>query len=101
MQLTLPKGLVAIPHVRFPMCPPHRDGYFYVLNSVIMKVEINHHEVETPESATLSQALAAQGIDPAGKAAAVNNRVVPKDQWDKCQLAPGDKITIIRAVCGG
>lgn len=66
-----------------------------------MKVEINHHETEVNDSATLSQALVANGIDPAGKAAAVNNRVVPKSQWASHKLADGDKITIIRAVCGG
>lgn len=66
-----------------------------------MKVEINHHEVEVNDSSSLSQALEANGIDPAGKAAAVNNRVVPKDQWAIHKLADGDKITIIRAVCGG
>ena len=66
-----------------------------------MKVEINHHEVEVNDTATLSQALEANGIDPAGKAAAVNNQVVPKNQWADHKLADGDKITIIRAVCGG
>ena len=66
-----------------------------------MKVEINHHTVEVADQATLTQALEANGIDPAGKAAAVNNVVVPKDQWAAHKLADGDKITIIRAVCGG
>lgn len=66
-----------------------------------MKVEINHHEVEVNDAATLSQTLKQHGIDPAGKAAAVNNRVVPKGSWDSYTLADGDKITIIRAVCGG
>lgn len=66
-----------------------------------MKVEINHRTVEAEDRASLANTLKAAGIDPAGKAAAVNNRVVPKDQWDTHVLADGDKITIIKAVCGG
>lgn len=76
-------------------------GIFMLIYSQKMKVEINHHEVEVNDSSSLSQALESNGIDPAGKAAAVNNRVVPKDQWAIHILADGDKITIIRAVCGG
>lgn len=76
-------------------------GIFMPITHKKMKVEINHHEVEVKDSSSLSHALESNGIDPVGKAAAVNNRVVPKNQWATHQLAEGDKITIIRAVCGG
>lgn len=68
----------------------------------LMKVEINHKEIEAPDDCrTLSALLKAEGFDGAGRAVAVNNRVVPKSQWDSFMLEDGMKITVIRAVCGG
>ena len=67
-----------------------------------MTVEINHKEVDVPEDClTLGDLLQAQGIDGKGRAIAVDNRVVPRVQWDTFPLADHMKITIIRAVCGG
>lgn len=66
-----------------------------------MRVEINHHEITLADLCTLSEALAKEGLDGPGMAVAVNNRVVPKTDWDKFALKDGMKITVIRAVCGG
>lgn len=67
-----------------------------------MTVEINHKEVEVAENClTLSALLQAQGIDGKGRAIAVDNRVVPRAQWETFTIADHMKITIIRAVCGG
>jgi len=67
-----------------------------------MTVEINHKEVVVPEGCdTLSELLQSQGISAAGHAVAVENRVVPRTQWNVFPLAEGMKVTVIRAVCGG
>lgn len=67
-----------------------------------MKVEINRKEIEVAHGIqSLAQLLKAEGFDGAGRAVAVNNRVVPKDQWENFQVEEGMKITVIRAVCGG
>lgn len=67
-----------------------------------MTVEINHKEVAVPDGCTtLSGLLQSQGIGEKGHAVAVENRVVPRTQWETFALAEGMKITVIRAVCGG
>ena len=67
-----------------------------------MKVEINHKEVELePGCNTLAQLMQAMGFTGAGQAAAVDNKLVPKAQWESFALADGQKITVICAVCGG
>lgn len=67
-----------------------------------MKVEINHREREVEAGiVTLADLLEAEVIDGAGRAVAVNNRVVPKNDWAQFKLEDGMKITVIRAVCGG
>jgi sulfur carrier protein len=67
-----------------------------------MKVEINNHEVVVAEDVTtLSQLLNQEGFSGVGQAVAVNNRVVPRTQWDSFAIEDGMKLTVIRAVCGG
>lgn len=67
-----------------------------------MTVEINKKETEVPAGCdTLAALLQTQGIGDKGHAVAVNNRVVPRLQWESFTLADGMKITVIRAVCGG
>lgn len=39
--------------------------------------------------------------DAPGVAVAVNERVVPRGEWDRVRLEPGDRVEIVRAVQGG
>jgi sulfur carrier protein len=66
-----------------------------------MKVEINNHEVEVNVDASLTSLLQKEGFSGVGQAVAVNNRVVPRTQWDTFKIEEGMKLTVIRAVCGG
>lgn len=47
--------------------------------------------------------LAELGYDPAGRGIAVarNDEVVPRGEWERATLAPGDRVEIIGAVQGG
>ena len=65
-----------------------------------MKVTVNNKEVETVASnlLILSQQL---NLPPAGIAVAVNNRIIPRHEWENCPIAQGDSLIIIKAVCGG
>ena len=65
-----------------------------------MEVIVNRTPVAARDGATLSELLAALGT-PDGVAVAVNNRVVPRSEWASATLHEADKVTIIRAVCGG
>lgn len=66
-----------------------------------MKVLVNHVEVEAAAGATVARLLCEQKMPETGIAVAVNNKVVPRTQWDSVRLAEGDCVTVIRAVCGG
>lgn len=65
-----------------------------------MKVTVNNREVETTASnlLLLSQQL---NLPPAGIAVAVNNRIVPRSEWENSPISQGDSLIIIKAVCGG
>ena len=65
-----------------------------------MKLKVNDKEVETGAS-TLSQFSQEQNLPATGIAVAVHNRKVPRSEWISHTLQDGDKILIIKAVCGG
>ena len=68
----------------------------------IMTVEINNRPVDvTPQCNTLALLLEKEGFTGIGQAVAVNNRVIPRGQWSQYQIKEGDKIIIIKALCGG
>ena len=65
-----------------------------------MKLKVNDKEVETG-AATLSQFSQEQNLPATGIAIAVNQRMVPRTEWDSYALSEGDNILFIKAVCGG
>lgn len=65
-----------------------------------MKVQVNNKEVET--TATNLVLLTEQLQLPlVGIAIAVNNKMIPRTQWDVFSLQENDQLVIIRAACGG
>ena len=65
-----------------------------------MKVQVNNKEVET--TATSLTLLAEELQLPlAGIALAVNNKMVPRTEWDTFTLHENDHLVIIKAACGG
>ena len=65
-----------------------------------MKLKVNDKEVETGAT-HLSQFSQEQNLPTSGIAIAVNQRMVPRTEWDSYALNEGDNILIIKAVCGG
>lgn len=65
-----------------------------------MKVNVNNKEVETGAS-TLQEFSQEQHLSTNGIAVAVNQRMIPRAEWDSYALNEGDSIIIIKAVCGG
>lgn len=65
-----------------------------------MKLKVNDKEVETGAT-HLSLFIQEQNLPTTGIAVAVNNRMVPRAEWDSFALNDGDSILIIKAVCGG
>ncbi len=65
-----------------------------------MKVKINDKETEVTAKSLLE--LSAELSLPAkGVAVAVNNRMVPRAEWEQTAVKENDNIVIIKAVCGG
>ena len=65
-----------------------------------MKFSVNNKEVETGGNylLQLSQQLE---LPQTGIAVAVNNRMVPRSEWEHFVLHENDELIIIKAVCGG
>lgn len=67
-----------------------------------MKILLNKESFELKGNATLADLLKSANINEFnGIAIAVNNSVVRKENWNNTMLNDGDKVTIIKAVCGG
>ncbi len=65
-----------------------------------MKIKVNNKEVVTGAChlLELSQELE---LPSTGIAVAVNNRMVPRTEWEHFVLNENDELIIIKAVCGG
>ena len=65
-----------------------------------MKISVNNKEVETGANylLQLSQQLE---LPQTGIAVAVNNRMVPRSEWEHFAIHEEDELIIIKAVCGG
>jgi len=68
-----------------------------------MRIKVNGNWQDLPESPSLQEILATQGISPeqGGIAVAVNLSVVPRDQWIAYKLTDGDEIEVVSARQGG
>ena len=66
-----------------------------------MKIYNNQKEIETQDSISIKELLDMQQISIEGTAIAIDNKLVPKNEWNDRILTEGNKITIIRATFGG
>lgn len=66
-----------------------------------MTITVNQREIVTEGPVTVAELLRQQELPSQGVAVAVNNRLVPRTEWERRELCDGEKVTVIRAVCGG
>ena len=66
-----------------------------------MKVYLNNKEIELENNSTIQLLLEQTEFINPGIAVAVNNTLIQRAKWDEYFLNDNDKITIIKAVCGG
>ena len=66
-----------------------------------MKIYINQKEREVQDNISVTELLDMQQIAIEGTAIAIDNKLVPKNEWNDRILTDGNKITIIRATFGG
>lgn len=66
-----------------------------------MIIHINNQSVVLPEGSVLAVLATELELPAQGVAIAVNNRMVPRMGWESHPLADGDRVTVIKAACGG
>lgn len=65
-----------------------------------MTIQVNNKQLET-EAQCLGQLAAEMSLPEKGVAMAMNNKMVPRAEWDKTPLVEGASVVIIKAACGG
>ncbi|WP_028811433.1 sulfur carrier protein ThiS [Streptomyces flavidovirens] len=66
-----------------------------------MTISVNGETREVVPGTTLGALVATLTRAPSGVAAALNETVVPRGQWDSTALGDGDRIEVLTAVQGG
>ncbi|MDY3268450.1 MAG: sulfur carrier protein ThiS [Phocaeicola sp.] len=66
-----------------------------------MKISVNNKETEIANGGTLADLAAQLELPAQGVAIAVNNKMVPRTQWNDTILNENDSLVIIKAACGG
>lgn len=66
-----------------------------------MKVQVNNKEVEIDSASTLTQLITQLKLPSQGIAVAINNKMIPRTEWECFSLQENDNLVIIKAACGG
>lgn len=66
-----------------------------------MKVQVNNKEVEIDSVSTLTQLITKLELPSQGIAVAINNKMIPRTEWECFSLQENDNLVIIKAACGG
>lgn len=103
MRLVPPKGLLIF---SYQSAPSGLDLQLFVFYKTLqkrncMKVTVNSKETEVLDGCTLAQLALSLELPERGVAVAVNNRMIPRTQWESYGLQPNDSLVVIKAACGG
>lgn len=66
-----------------------------------MRISVNNKETDLQNGNTVADLAAQLELPLQGVAVAVNNRMIPRKEWDTFTLNEGDNLVIIKAACGG
>ncbi len=66
-----------------------------------MKLYVNSKETELPDTFHLQELTHQLQLPEKGIAVAVNNKMIPRNEWNNHTLQEGDHVIIIKAACGG
>ncbi|WP_165025167.1 sulfur carrier protein ThiS [Dysgonomonas sp. ZJ279] len=66
---------------------------------MIIKLNDQNHEIK--EGATIASFIEDLGLKSQGIAIAIDNEVIPKNEWAKTILLENDELMLIQAVSGG
>ena len=62
---------------------------------------LNGAAADVEAGATVATLIAAVAAEARGVAVAVNEAVVPRGEWSRTRLLPGDRVEVLRAAQGG
>lgn len=65
-----------------------------------MEITINNKTVDT-QANNLNDLAIELALPQKGVAVAVDNKMIPRNEWDSFMLKEGAKVIIIKAACGG
>lgn len=66
-----------------------------------MKIKINNEIHQLADGITVKTVAEANRLPDKGVAVAVNNELVPREEWGVHVVKDGDEIVILKAFCGG
>ena len=66
-----------------------------------MKVQVNNKEVEIDSASPLTQLITQLELPSQGIAVAINNKMIPRTEWECFLLQENDNLVIIKAACVG
>ncbi|WP_374757561.1 sulfur carrier protein ThiS [Yersinia canariae] len=66
-----------------------------------MRLMLNDQLVEIESNITADKLLQQLNRHQPGTALAVNQVIIPRTDWEKCQLHEGDDILLFQAIAGG
>lgn len=103
MQLVLPKGLYVTYYLSLLCVAPFvfTKRLFFIRYVRYMKVLVNGKVQELAAQSSVKNLVLEMQLPDKGVAVAVNNKIVPHNEWDSFILNDNDTIIIIKAACGG
>jgi thiamine biosynthesis protein ThiS len=68
---------------------------------VAIEIVLNGKRIEVDGVRTVGDLLRLRNLDPRLVAVEHNGEIVPRDQYDRRELAPGDQLEVVHFVGGG
>ncbi len=66
-----------------------------------MKIYVNNKEYEVAEHTRVTELATQLELPPQGVALAINNKMIPRTEWESTELPVEANVVIIKAACGG
>ncbi|HAS63550.1 MAG TPA: thiamine biosynthesis protein ThiS [Vibrio sp.] len=67
----------------------------------MMTITLNQQQQDVAVGINLREIIMLYELPEQGCVFAINNRVVPKSEWQSTQLSQGDAISLFQAIAGG
>ncbi|EKN4707173.1 sulfur carrier protein ThiS [Yersinia ruckeri] len=66
-----------------------------------MKILLNDESIELEDALTVNQFLTQLDYNQPGSALAINQTIIPRNNWDTHILQDGDDVLLFQAIAGG